>query len=107
MSMMNEFKAAIAGDLLGRIAPATPMEVGLIASTADLAAWLQRLDHDIRTGVRRYDLAQHQAMTNRVLKGLSLLGTDRIGGSLAERIAQRALGTELAALDQLPAQGQA
>jgi hypothetical protein len=50
---MDDFVSAIEGDLFRRIMPATPMEIGLIASTADLAAWLQRLDHDVRTQRRR------------------------------------------------------
>ena len=106
-ALRAELAALIQADLLGRISPADDAERDVIVAVSEVAAGLAHLTKMLVPGCDPFVAPLLLGGITRTVRGLCLLGTDRIAGSAAEEILTSALAVEGAALASIAPAGTA
>ena len=95
-------------DLLSRPALAAPDFVEMVETTSGLAGSLGALDISIRAhGCDLADTHLHRGLTDSLLRGLWLMGTAHVEGTVAEKVLVQAMITAQALLALEPTAGTA
>jgi hypothetical protein len=106
-ALRAELAALLGADLLRRFTSVGPRGRTLIPLVAELAASVAHLTKMWHPGCDPRVPPLLLGGIERLVKGLCLLGTDRVAGTFAERILRDALAIESAVLASMPAVGSA